>query len=347
MALLVRMALVGPRPGAEPTAGLGGRHFGEGPSSAWFAPARPWLKLYGTRLAGVDDDDPKGGSTTETAADDARAAPRRLSALERLPEECVLHIFLRLSAASGGRAAACCRKWRDVAGHPALWRVWCLRAWPTEPPAAMQRAVERRYQGSWRELFLRKPRLRLDGIYVSRNTYIKPGVTDWNNRNPVHLVCYFRYYRFLPTGDFLYKTTPAAPAVVAKTLSSVQKASKDPTCHRGTLVFEGKRVHTTFHYPGRDPSSVHMWLQLRSTCPGANNRMDVDGIFMVDAGREPPPPPPVGYAQGLIERAEYDPGAHVLMHRRGLTSYVFVPFEDVAKHELNKSVEELDYFIPG
>ncbi|CAM8999592.1 unnamed protein product [Rhodiola kirilowii] len=31
-------------------------------------------------------------------------------------------------------------------------------------------------------------------MYVSRNTYIRTGIAEWKVTNPVHLVCYFRYY---------------------------------------------------------------------------------------------------------------------------------------------------------
>ena len=34
-------------------------------------------------------------------------------------------------------------------------------------------------------------------------------------------------------------------------------------------------------------------------------------------------------------------------HNRGLTTFVFVPWEELDSTELNKSVEEMDYFVPG
>lgn len=49
-------------------------------------------------------------------------------------------------------------------------------------------------------MLLDRPHLRHDGVYVSRNTYIKQGIKEWTVQNPVHLVCYFRYYLFRPDG---------------------------------------------------------------------------------------------------------------------------------------------------
>ena len=37
--------------------------------------------------------------------------------------------------------------------------------------------------------------MRFDGVYVSRNTYMRTGIVEWRVKNPVHLVCYYRYYR--------------------------------------------------------------------------------------------------------------------------------------------------------
>ena len=50
-------------------------------------------------------------------------------------------------------------------------------------------------RGSWRDLYLSRPHMRFDGVYVSRNTYLRTGLVEWRVKNPVHLVCYFRYYR--------------------------------------------------------------------------------------------------------------------------------------------------------
>ena len=63
-------------------------------------------------------------------------------------------------------------------------------------------------RGSWREMFLQRPHLRFDGLYVSRNTYIRTGLTEWRIKNPVHLVTYFRYLYFMPDGRFTTRTSP-------------------------------------------------------------------------------------------------------------------------------------------
>lgn len=44
-------------------------------------------------------------------------------------------------------------------------------------------------------MFLDSPHLRFDGLYVSRNTYIRQGVAEWKREKTCHLVTYFRYFR--------------------------------------------------------------------------------------------------------------------------------------------------------
>jgi hypothetical protein len=44
-------------------------------------------------------------------------------------------------------------------------------------------------------MFLESPHLRFEGLYVSRNTYIRQGVAEWKRERTCHLVTYFRYFR--------------------------------------------------------------------------------------------------------------------------------------------------------
>lgn len=74
-------------------------------------------------------------------------------------------------------------------------------------------------RGSWRRLFLECPHLRFDGLYVSRNTYIRQGVSEWKrDKGSCFLVTYFRYFRFFPDGTLLYRTSPLTVGKVAKSL---------------------------------------------------------------------------------------------------------------------------------
>jgi F-box only protein C-terminal region/F-box-like len=60
---------------------------------------------------------------------------------------------------------------------------------------------------SWKRMFAERPHVRTDGVYVSRNTYFRVGVVHWDVKNPVHLVVYYRYFRFFPDGTLLTRTS--------------------------------------------------------------------------------------------------------------------------------------------
>ena len=75
-------------------------------------------------------------------------------------------------------------------------------------------------------MFLGRPHLRFDGLYVSRNTYIRTGLVEWRVRNPVHLVCYYRYLRFFPDGTLLYRTSPDIVANVASSMVTPGRSTK-------------------------------------------------------------------------------------------------------------------------
>lgn len=58
------------------------------------------------------------------------------------------------------------------------------------------------YNGSWRKMYLDRPRLRFDGIYISTCNYMRPGIgQSWYS--PILMVTYYRYLRFFPNGTCL------------------------------------------------------------------------------------------------------------------------------------------------
>jgi hypothetical protein len=402
------------------------------PAGGASPPARPWMTLYGARVGGTADED-------EASTSSAAPPPLPLAPIASLLPECLVLIFGRLPPASLGAAACTCRAWRAlITETDGLWRA-ALRAalGPAAPP---------RLPGvSWRETFLASPRLRTDGLYVSRNTYVRTGLTEWKFKNPVHLVTYFRYWRFfeppvcgggdgsgdgsgeggsgggvaaagpsssaallasdaaLPRpppparcarGAFWYRTTPDPPVKAARSLAVGPARGSGGSGDAGR-VMEGRwrlRVPTTARASSTSPSSsssarpvaviaaamaydntaqteVRARLALRSTTHGACNRLDVLDLVshdratgaehsMLGGGEEtdgeegwvrgggggggrggqqargggpPHAPPPPG----------------TLQHRRGLATFVFIPWADIAKSPLNLPLSEMDCFIPG
>ncbi|KAF3447624.1 hypothetical protein FNV43_RR12811 [Rhamnella rubrinervis] len=156
---------------------------------------RPWLDLYGINVRPVA---PVGSASRKPFVDPAL--------IHRcLPDELLFEVFARMTPYDLGRASCVCRKWRYTVRNPVFWRNSCLKAWQVSGVVENYKVLQSKYEGSWRKMWLLRPRVRTDGLYVSRNTYIRAGVAEWKVTNPVHVVCYFRYMRFFPSGRFLYK----------------------------------------------------------------------------------------------------------------------------------------------
>uniref|UniRef100_A0A2K2BFE4 F-box protein n=1 Tax=Populus trichocarpa TaxID=3694 RepID=A0A2K2BFE4_POPTR len=259
---------------------------------------RPWLDLYGVNVRPVA---PYGSASRRVNVDPAL--------IHRcLPDELLFEVFSRMAPYDLGRAACVCRKWRYTLRNPIFWRNACLKAWQLSGMVENYKILQSKYESSWRKMWLLRPRIRIDGLYVSRNTYIRAGVREWTVTNPVHLVCYYRYMRIFPSGRFLYK------------------------------------VEATFMYPGLCPTMWRACLRLRGTTLGANNRMDLlslstskvnsDGI--IEPGEDILGP--VELQESVISR---------ISHQRGLAPFAFVPFEEVETSVLNLPVEKMDYYLPG
>ncbi|XP_010247678.1 PREDICTED: F-box protein 7 [Nelumbo nucifera] len=299
---------------------------------------RPWLDLYGKRVRPVA---PFGSTSSKPFVDPAL--------IHRcLPDELLFEVFARMTPYSLGRAACVCRKWRYTIRNPLFWRSACLKAWQLSGPAENYKILQSKYDGSWRKMWLLRPRVRTDGLYVSRNTYIRAGVAEWKVTNPVHVVCYFRYMRFFPSGKFLYKNSSQKVKDVAKCMNS--RASKADCVYSGHYTLSDDKVEAALLYPGLRPTVLRIRLRLRGTTAGANNRMDL--LSLVTSGVNDNElnnhdDDMLGVVEGWQDDETHNPDVPAISHRRGLVPFVFVPFEEVETSVLNLPVDKMDYFVPG
>ncbi|KKA26196.1 hypothetical protein TD95_000074 [Thielaviopsis punctulata] len=78
------------------------------------------------------------------------------------------------------------------------------------------------YNGSWRQLFRLRPRLRFNGCYISRVNYLRDGQAAPNQKtwhSTVHVVTYFRYLRFLRDGTVYSLLTTDEPTDIVPLLT--------------------------------------------------------------------------------------------------------------------------------
>ncbi|KAL8141228.1 hypothetical protein V2J09_007249 [Rumex salicifolius] len=298
---------------------------------------RPWLDLYGVRISSVA----AFGSTSDKPSYDPALMHRVI------PDELLYEIFARLTPYNLGRAACVCRKWRYTIRNPVFWRNACLKAWQLSGVVDNYKILHSKYEGSWRKMWLLRPRVRTDGLYVSRNTYIRAGIAEWKISNPVHLVCYFRYIRFYPSGRFLYKNSSQKVKEVAKFMNF--KASKTECVFRGQYTLADDKVEAALIYPGMRPTVLRIRLRLRGTTSGANNRMDLVSLVTSGVNNDETNSRDeniLGMVEGLQDDETHNPDVPAVSHSRGLTPFIFIPFEEVETSVLNLSVDKMDFFVP-
>ncbi|KAH0452011.1 hypothetical protein IEQ34_019310 [Dendrobium chrysotoxum] len=298
---------------------------------------RPWLNLYGNRVRPVAP----FGSASSKPFDDPALIHRCL------PDELLFEVFSRMSPYSLGRAACVCRKWRYTIRNPILWRSACLKAWQLSGALTNYKIAQSMYEGSWRKMWIHRPRIRHDGLYVSRNTYIRTGVAEWKVTNPVHLVCYYRYLRFFPNDKFLYKISSQKVKEVAKIMV---RASKADCVFKGDYTLSGEQIEAVLLYSGSRRTVLRMRLRIRGTTVGANNRLDMlrlvtTGVNESEISNDGDDI--LGVVEGWQEDETHNPDVPAISHRRGLSPFVFVPFEEVETSVLNLPVDKMDYFVPG
>lgn len=273
---------------------------------------------------------------------------RELSLIESaLVDELLLYCFQYLPVTTLAAVRCVCKQWNTVGNSQSLWLHACQDVFPGDSMMSMEDRVIREFHGNWKTMYLDRPHLRFDGLYVSRNTYIRTGIQEWRVKNPVHVVCYYRFLRFKQDGTIYYRTSPYTLSQVFKSMLYPSKSDlngkKDQKVFVGRYKIQNRTVFTAVQYPNSVSTEVRSKLFLRSTVRGAFNRLDIQSIVSYDHedGR---------VMSMLPEEApgnETPDGPNKKEYRRGTEPYVFVPWERVTTSILNLPVSEMDVFIPG
>jgi F-box protein 9 len=141
-------------------------------------------------------------------------------------------------------------------------------------------------------------------------------------------------------------------------LSRPRAALRQDGVLSGELGVRGALVHTVMTSCHGHVSRLHTWLRLRSTTPGANNRLDVRSMLSVDDGAPEPEEPAAEHDAYSDENGHgwhaahggvgaWHEGGAVRTYSRGLTPYVFIPWDQLDSTELNLSTDEMDFYVPG
>uniref|UniRef100_A0A3P8NV84 F-box only protein 9 n=1 Tax=Astatotilapia calliptera TaxID=8154 RepID=A0A3P8NV84_ASTCA len=93
--------------------------------------------------------------------------------ISALPREILMYIFRwvvssDLDMRALEQLSLVCRGFYICARDPEIWRLACLRVWGRKCTKLVPFT-------SWREMFLQRPRVRFDGVYISKTSYIRQG----------------------------------------------------------------------------------------------------------------------------------------------------------------------------
>lgn len=196
-----------------------------------------------------------------------------------LPREVLMYIFRwvvssDLDMRALEQLSLVCRGFYICARDPEIWRSACLRVWGRGCTKVLPFT-------SWREMFLERPRVRFDGLYISKTAYIRQGEESLDGfYRAWHQVEYYRYLRFFPDGQVMMLTTPEDPLVTVPRLRSRNtrmdsvlighyRLSQDTDNQTKVFVVVAKRKEEKSRFCRRNPvtdadHSFHVGLQLSS-----------------------------------------------------------------------------------
>ncbi|KAL7890446.1 hypothetical protein AOLI_G00027040 [Acnodon oligacanthus] len=139
--------------------------------------------------------------------------------ISALPMEVLMYIFrwvvsCDLDMRALEQLSLVCRGFYICARDPEIWHAACLRVWGRNCTKILPFT-------SWREMFLERPRVRYDGVYISKTSYIRQGEESLDGfYRKWHQVEYYRYLRFFPDGQVMMLTTPEEPLATVPRLRS-------------------------------------------------------------------------------------------------------------------------------
>ncbi|KAI8818418.1 uncharacterized protein EV422DRAFT_508278 [Fimicolochytrium jonesii] len=167
----------------------------------------------------------------------------RKSPFHRLPSEVVSHI-IQWAILLQGQSISCSlslvsKKMCVLVAEQSVWRAVCEKVHgPLANPDIPLSSELPLYRDSWMDMWLDRPRIRRDGVYISRMNYVRQGEGQ-GFYAPVHLVTYYRYLRF-HRDRVSFWTTTVDPAAALKILAADEVKQKGYML--GEYTLEGKDV---------------------------------------------------------------------------------------------------------
>lgn len=176
---------------------------------------------------------------------------------------------------------------------PKHWRRIARETWPLESERELSKHLYA-YK-TWRLLCTQRPRLRTNALFVLRHQFAKTSsrASATEPQAPVFLVTYYRFLRFYNSGVVVSLTTPEAPHIsytrvkdVRDKYMNIDRDESRPLVGYYTFHEEKQEVHLEVpmkhaKFPNMKGGKIYMELSLRTTTPGAFNRLYLKSHFAI------------------------------------------------------------------
>lgn len=146
--------------------------------------------------------------------------PQKGTHISKLPLELLLLVFRwvvssHIDLRSLEQLSMVCRGFYICTRDEEIWRLVCQRIWGSTVFLAKDCIT-------WRQMFLQRPHLRFDGVYICRMTYVRQGEQSYIDQTykPWYLVEYYRFIRVFPDGAIIMMTSPESPKEVVPRLKT-------------------------------------------------------------------------------------------------------------------------------
>lgn len=199
-----------------------------------------------------------------------------------LPHELIMlivyHVVGReLDLASLEKFGLVCRGFYLLSRDSSLWRSICHVNWGDKtcnyksPSLTNSESKSATYSDvarfDWRRMYIERPRVNFDGIYISRTRYIRQGETGFQDLTyrPFHVIRYYRYIRFFPDKRVIILTTNEEPDKIIpifRHAQNVTQFSPELSTLEGIYEFvNGNQIHIVAE---KDCRPTKVSLSLRS-----------------------------------------------------------------------------------
>ncbi|KAI3635458.1 hypothetical protein MIR68_006096 [Amoeboaphelidium protococcarum] len=152
--------------------------------------------------------------------------------ISQLPAEIFTSFILpqvaQMDAPSVERFGQVCRQFYKYTRDDNLWKQVCryYHRSSSQPPSIASPFPNAQL---YRDLFLSTPRLRYDGVYISRCTYARQGLSEHTFSQPYHLVVYYRFLRFYPDGSVISLLSNREPQEVISMMNQDEYFAQQKT----------------------------------------------------------------------------------------------------------------------